>query len=365
MSKQYGLITSGKNSDSKPKVFGSDSDSGDDAEKNVPTAAQQNVIRRQDLIAQQKALEEDPTVYQYDEVYDEMDEKKKQSKLARKDVEKKPKYINRLLQSAARRKRENELRIERQVQKDRLAEGDTYKDKEEFVTSAYRKKLEELRELEEQEKREEYLEKIGDVTKQEDLGGFYRHLYEQKMKKDSDDDDNTSDKDKKKKASSDKSESEEEKTNDKKRSDSKSNKESKKETTKDRKYRKRDESESENSESENHSKQKRHLQSNLDADSDFSIESTDSEKEDKKSHQKEKIKKESNSDKEEKPIKKSKNDPPLEFEPESKKKSSNDDVKPPVIKKQKVDIWKKRTVGDVFDDALQRYYERKNARLNG
>lgn len=31
-------------------------------------------------------------------------------------------------------------------------------------------------------------------------------------------------------------------------------------------------------------------------------------------------------------------------------------------KKQKIDIWKKRTVGEVFQDALQRYYERKSAR---
>jgi hypothetical protein len=39
-----------------------------------------------------------------------------------------------------------------------------------FVTSAYKKKLEDLRLEEEKEQREEYLEKIGDVTKQRDLG---------------------------------------------------------------------------------------------------------------------------------------------------------------------------------------------------
>lgn len=56
-----------------------------------------------------------------------------------------------------------------------------YKDKESFVTSAYKKKLEEMRKLEEEEKREEYLESIGDVRKQENLDGFYRHLYDQKV----------------------------------------------------------------------------------------------------------------------------------------------------------------------------------------
>lgn len=38
-----------------------------------------------------------------------------------------------------------------------------------------------MKALEEQEKREEYLEAIGDVTKQGNLDGFYRHLYDQKI----------------------------------------------------------------------------------------------------------------------------------------------------------------------------------------
>lgn len=46
---------------------------------------------------QEKAVEEDPTVYQYDEVYDEMDQRRKESKLSRKDLDKKPKYIGRLI----------------------------------------------------------------------------------------------------------------------------------------------------------------------------------------------------------------------------------------------------------------------------
>lgn len=65
--------------------------------------------------------------------------------------------------------------------KKREAEGEQYKDKESFVTSTYRKKLEEMKEADELEKREAYLENIGDVTKQQDLSGFYRHIYEQKL----------------------------------------------------------------------------------------------------------------------------------------------------------------------------------------
>lgn len=54
-----------------------------------------------------------------------MIEKKVAFKLARKDIDKKPKYITKLLAAADRRKRENERRIERQVQKEREAEGIT------------------------------------------------------------------------------------------------------------------------------------------------------------------------------------------------------------------------------------------------
>lgn len=57
-----------------------------------------------------------------------------------------------------------------QIQKEREKEGDEFVDKEVFVTSAYKKKLEEMKIEEEREKREEYLESIGDVTKQKDLG---------------------------------------------------------------------------------------------------------------------------------------------------------------------------------------------------
>lgn len=54
-----------------------------------------------------------------------MEQQRKESKLTKKDQEKKPKYINRLLAAAEKRKRENERRIERQVQKEREEEGES------------------------------------------------------------------------------------------------------------------------------------------------------------------------------------------------------------------------------------------------
>jgi hypothetical protein len=69
-----------------------------------------------------------------------------------------PRYIQSLLKQAERRKREQERRLEREVQKEREAEGDEFKDKEEFITSAYRKKLEEFKKLDEEERRQDQID---------------------------------------------------------------------------------------------------------------------------------------------------------------------------------------------------------------
>ena len=56
------------------------------------------------------------------------------------------------------RKREEERRVERKVQKEREEEGNQYADKEAFVTSAYKKKMQERQEQEERERREAAME---------------------------------------------------------------------------------------------------------------------------------------------------------------------------------------------------------------
>lgn len=186
-----------------------------------------------------------------------------------------------------------------------------------------------MKEAEELEKREEYLENIGDVRKQQDLSGFYRHLYSQKLG-----DESTS---KTEPTESSKPETSENKSLDKKKN-----------------YRKRKASDDEEEKAEDDSENKTdHLQSNLDADSDFSIESSDSEDEKKKV--------------EEVPIKKEKSatPPPAKNgddfkEPELPVKEEIKEESPPP--KVKIDIWKKRTVDEVFDQALKRYFERKALR---
>lgn len=106
----------------------------------------------------ERALADDPTVYQYDEIYDEIDKKKIDKVAAKKKEDKKPRYIQSLLKQAERRKQEKERRNESEVQKEREKEGAEFGDKETFVTSSYRKKLEEFKKIDEEERRMDMLE---------------------------------------------------------------------------------------------------------------------------------------------------------------------------------------------------------------
>ena len=195
-----------------------------------------------------------------------------------------------------------------------------------------------MREAEEIEKREDYLESIGDVTKQKDLGGFYRHIYEQKLGDEKPEQEVT-----------------EVKAPVLVDSPNKAIKTPKKEQKekKDRKYRRKistDQAKSEDEAAEVNSKDKKHLQSNLDADSDFEIDSSASESEEQTKESKEaQDKVESTSD-----VKEEQNGNSAETNGVDK-----EDTPEP---KPKIDIWKKRTVGEQFESALERYYKRKALR---
>ncbi|GAB1296489.1 Nuclear speckle splicing regulatory protein 1 [Apodemus speciosus] len=184
--RQYGLILPKKTQPlhrvlQKPSVFGNDSD---DDETSVSESLQREAAKKQAMkqtkLEIQKALAEDSTVYEYDSIYDEMQKKKEESNpklLVGRD--RKPKYIHNLLKAVEIRKKEQEKRMEKKIQREREMENGEFDDKEAFVTSAYKKKLEERAEEEEREKRAAALEARLDVTKQKDLSGFYRHLLNQ------------------------------------------------------------------------------------------------------------------------------------------------------------------------------------------
>ncbi|CAB3239944.1 unnamed protein product [Arctia plantaginis] len=369
--KKYGLIVPDKGKvkpvfQASRNVFGNDSDSEEELTKKPILLRPSGNTSRQSKINQEKAILEDPTVYQYDEIYDDMTSKKEKIKLKNKE-EKAPQYIENLMKAANKRKIENERRIERQIQKEREKEGDEFKDKEVFVTSAYKKKLEEMRLEEEKEKREEYLENIGDVTKQKDLGGFYRHLYEQKLGKDEKNDKND---EAVGSAPSKVSESNEKNLTLKATA-------SPHDAQKKRNYRKRKSSDSrpclsdgeiEESEEEINRfnlddirKAKKHkLDENIDADSDFSIDESSNDENDKKNTEVinqltiKPTEKEVN-----KPLPSKDDNEPSAIIKNSQEVKDTDKIEEP---KPKVDIWKKRTVGPIFEEALKRYYERKAAR---
>ncbi|KAH8337091.1 hypothetical protein KR074_008431 [Drosophila pseudoananassae] len=385
---RYGLILPGQKKapvkppqPTKPAIFDESSGSDGEGDKNAPQMRSKGTAgvssgpslmeRRVARKLHEKALEEDPTIFQYDELYDEMDKGREEEKQTKSKEPRKPKYINKLMEHAERRKLEKELRIERQVQKDRDAEGEKFKDKDTYVTAAYRKKLESIRQLQEQEQRDDYLEAIGDVTKQKDLDGFYRHLYEQKLG-------TAAEVVKPKTAPS---------------TEEVSYKPIKPDAPKQRSYRQRRSSEGEESEppakagsassasDEKTKPAQSHLANNIDADSDFSIDDSSDEEEEQqeekkepeqaKSQEKEKKKKDPSkkAEKKRQPEKEACSD---KGSPEPKKESDSEneeeaakDLPVPTVTKPTVDrtlVWRKRTVGEVFEAAVARYQERKRAR---
>lgn len=63
-----------------------------------------------------QAMAEDPTVYEYDEVYDKIEDERKKAIAAKLGASKnKPKYITSLKKAAEQRQREYERVIERKV----------------------------------------------------------------------------------------------------------------------------------------------------------------------------------------------------------------------------------------------------------
>jgi len=80
------------------------------------------------------------------------------------------------MKAAAKRQMDFEKVQEKKIQKEREQEGDLWSDKEVFVTTAYRKKMEERQLLEEEERRQEQIEALLDVRKQKNLSGFYTNV---------------------------------------------------------------------------------------------------------------------------------------------------------------------------------------------
>lgn len=126
----------------------------------------------------ENALQEDPTAFDYDGVYDQIHEQRKSEQDKKKEEAQKrqPRYIHAILEKTKERKREQDVIYDRKLQREKDAEGNLFGDKEKFITAAYKKKLiEQKKWLEEEAKREEE-ERKQDVTKKADLSDFYANL---------------------------------------------------------------------------------------------------------------------------------------------------------------------------------------------
>ncbi|KAL2047198.1 hypothetical protein N7G274_001217 [Stereocaulon virgatum] len=129
------------------------------------------------------AQEIDPSIYDYDAIYDSLHAKPTSSSTSatvKADVEKKPKYMGNLLAAAEVRKRDQLRAKEKMLAKEREMEGDEYADKEKFVTGAYKRQQEEMRRLEE----EESIKEAQAEERKRREGGGMKALYKGLLERD-------------------------------------------------------------------------------------------------------------------------------------------------------------------------------------
>ncbi|KAI8988737.1 coiled-coil domain-containing protein 55-domain containing protein [Pilobolus umbonatus] len=166
-------------------AFGEDSEEEEMELENDTKAAKKNVnkqlsgynkITKKVADEQAKALEEDPNIFDYDAVYDDLKEIENKKKEALKgSSSKKAKYISNLLEMAEIRKRDRLLAEEKKVAREREAEGSEFADKEVFVTETFKKQKEELERIEREEREREAF-----ANKAKGMDSFYKQVLEKK-----------------------------------------------------------------------------------------------------------------------------------------------------------------------------------------
>ena len=126
----------------------------------------------------EQALKEDPNTFAYDDALTDI-QKGREATLREQDgekIERKSRYIAQLKEAADFRKREQDVTYERRLMKEREKEDELYGDKEKFITSAYRKKLEEDEKWKKEELERERREKEREVHGKSDMTSFYANL---------------------------------------------------------------------------------------------------------------------------------------------------------------------------------------------
>lgn len=122
------------------------------------------------------ALAEDPTAFDYDGVFDAMQQQRAVHANAARARDNKPRYIGSIIEAAKLRTIENDRVYERKLLKEREVDKELYEDKEKFITGAYRAKLAERAAHDAKLREQAQLEAQQDVTKRRDLSDFHRNL---------------------------------------------------------------------------------------------------------------------------------------------------------------------------------------------
>ncbi|XP_076956639.1 uncharacterized protein LOC143631893 [Bidens hawaiensis] len=160
----------------RPTALGFGVDDDTDVGNDISRQATTNKARKDVEEQHKKALEEDPLVFDYDGVYDELKQKAVQP-IAQDRQERKPRYIQALIDKSKLREREHEIIYERKLAKERSKEDHLFADKDKFVTGAYKRKLAEQAKWLEEERLRQLREEKEDITKKGgDMTEFYFHL---------------------------------------------------------------------------------------------------------------------------------------------------------------------------------------------
>ncbi|KAK4503225.1 hypothetical protein PRZ48_006653 [Zasmidium cellare] len=176
------ISTFGGNGPSKPKPGLSGAPKPKVVQKKSEPESRQDLSAASASKAQVKAAEAmDESIFDYDSFLDAKNTVTEAKKAAAKQdaIDRKPKYINNLLDAAARRKQDQQVAKEKLLQKEREAEGDEFADKEKFVTGAYKQQQEENRRLEEEERKKAEEEEERKRKTGGGMQGFYRSMMEQ------------------------------------------------------------------------------------------------------------------------------------------------------------------------------------------
>lgn len=118
----------------------------------------------------------DPSIYDYDAVYDSLKAAAHAKKADPADAEKRPRYFDALQKAADVRERDRQIAEEKRLKRERDAEGDEFADKEMFVTEAYKRQQEENRRIEAEEAAREAVEAKRNGKR--GMADFYKGMLE-------------------------------------------------------------------------------------------------------------------------------------------------------------------------------------------